>query len=158
MSENASKLKNALKNLKSEKAQLQEKIATMSQEIQALQDEKSKFEDEIQLNHGKISELNEQISSDKTTIECLVKEKDDITLTITKLNKVLNENEILNSEKTNECVNLLREKEEFAQNLQKEIGELRMEVDRLNGALTESKNQNLQSEDTVSMLENKASS
>ncbi|XP_055010852.1 golgin subfamily B member 1-like isoform X3 [Boleophthalmus pectinirostris] len=142
-----------------ELAQAAERHANLTAQVGKLVEDNKRLEQDLERNSREIdalknerSSLQEQVLSDKTVIEGLVKEKDDITLTIVKLNKALNENEILNSEKTNECVNLLREKEEFAQGLQKEIGELKTEIDRLNGALSESKDQQLQVEDTVSML------
>ncbi|XP_055076961.1 golgin subfamily B member 1-like [Periophthalmus magnuspinnatus] len=159
MAENRN-LSNNVESKNIELAQAIEQQAKLNTQVSNLLETNKKFEQDMEQNSQEInalkserSSLQEQILSDKTLIEGLVKEKDDITLTIMKLNKALNENEILNSEKTNECVNLLREKEEFVQNLQKETGELKIEIDRLNGALSESKNQHLQLEDTVSMLQ-----
>ncbi|XP_072321704.1 uncharacterized protein [Eucyclogobius newberryi] len=153
-------LSNNMESINVELAQALELNIKLREEVSGLSERNKTREEDLEQSLQEMNELKkersslrEQILNDQSVIEGLVKEKEDVTQTITKLNRALSEHEILNSEKTNECLNLLREKEEFVQNLQKEIGKSKLEIDGLNEALSESKNQHLQLEDTVSMLQ-----
>ncbi|XP_031179623.2 golgin subfamily B member 1-like isoform X2 [Sander lucioperca] len=123
---------------------------------------------------AKVSILETQHSQNNTVIEGLQKDKEDLTLRTSELNRVLEQSTHSNSEillaKTNECSNLsqsLREREERVTQLQEQVQSLTSKVDQLQLDMAEKEqtvndhraqieaqqNQQAQLQETLSLLQ-----